>query len=330
MNRHCIHETLDDVMVVGSSAKMARVMRMVVKIAPSTLPVLITGPTGSGKEVIASLIHHMRDGPRLPFVDVNCAAIPESLVESLLFGHEKGIFTGASGRHEGYFGIAGKGTLFLDEIGELPLAQQAKLLRVIETREYRPLGGAVNFPFEGRIIAATHTDLEAMIDDRKFREDLFYRLNVLKLEVPPLSERRQDLPELVRFFRHRASPSVEFTDDAIKALASLEWPGNVRQLKNTIDKISLLADENPVTEKTIQAFTEGKRASPFDVLERLADEILTLECDNKVGEMEAALIRRSLALARGNKSQAARLLGVHRKVVERKFKSLSRCSADVK
>lgn len=312
---------LRDAMVIGSSSKMEKVMDLVCRMAPSSLPVLITGPTGCGKEVIASVVHHMRGDPHLPFVDLNCAAIPESLVESLLFGHEKGMFTGATGKHQGYLAIAGRGTLFLDEIGELPLPQQAKLLRVIESREYRPLGGAVNLPFEGRIIAATHADLDVMIKKRQFREDLYYRLNVLKLEIPSLTERRQDIPEFIRFFLRRIGQKVNFTEGAMTMMMSLDWPGNIRQLKNTIEKISLLSDENPITEKSVLAFAHTPHVTLDEAFDDVADQVIDLVCDEKVERMEAALVRRALFRAEGNKSQAARFLGVHRKFIERKAKS---------
>ena len=320
MDLNVNQEIVRDAMVIGSSAKMERVMDMVCRIASSSLPVLITGPTGCGKEVIASVIHHMRGDPCLPFVDINCAAIPETLVETLLFGHEKGMFTGATGKHQGYLSITGRGTLFLDEIGELPLPQQAKLLRVIESRSYRPLGGAVNLPFEGRIIAATHADLETMIEHRRFREDLYYRLNVLNLEIPSLQERRQDIPELIRFFLRRVEQKVDFTDGALQAMMALDWPGNIRQLKNTIEKISLLSEENPITEKSVAVFAHQQTLSLDETFDSVADQVIDLACEDKVERMETALVRRALLRAEGNKSQAARFLGVHRKYIERKVK----------
>ena len=321
MELNVSQEIVRNAMVIGTSNKMATVMDMVTRMAPSSLPVLITGPTGCGKEVIASVVHHMRGDPHQPFVDLNCASIPETLVESLLFGHEKGMFTGATGRHQGYLATTGSGTLFLDEIGELPLAQQAKLLRVIETREYRPLGGAMNLPFEGRIVAATHADLESMIKNRLFREDLYYRLNVLKIEIPSLNDRREDIPEFVRFFLGRVEHKVDFTEGAIRLMMSLDWPGNIRQLKNTIEKISLLSDENPITELSVSDLVQSSTCTLDDVFDSVADQVVDMACEDKVERMEAALVRRALARAGGNKSQAARFLGVHRKYIERKVKA---------
>lgn len=313
---------MNDALVIGSSRKMADLMDMVLRIASSSLSVLITGPTGCGKEVIASVIHHMRGEPHLPFVDLNCAAIPETLMESLLFGHEKGVFTGATVKHQGYLAMTGRGTLFLDEIGDLPLSQQARLLRVIETREFRTLGGTENIPFEGRIIAATHANLESMIKSKRFREDLYYRLNVLNLEIPSLNERRQDIPEFINFFLRKTEHPVDFSDEAVRMLMALDWPGNIRQLKNTLEKIALLSDENPITEKSVRAFAPHHTDFIDISFEHMADRVIDLACDNKVERMEAALVRRALQRAGGNKSQAARFLCVHRKYIERKIKIL--------
>ena len=314
-------ETLRNAVVVGDSPLMEEVMGLVVKMAPSLMPVLITGPTGAGKEVVASLLHVMRGDPHLPFVDLNCAAIPENLMESLLFGHEKGMFTGAIQRHQGYFSMTGEGTLFLDEIGEMPLAQQAKLLRVIESREFRPLGRTRNSAFHGRIIAATHGDLEQMVMEGRFREDLYYRLNVLHIDVPSLDRRRQDIPEFIKYFVSRSENPVHFSRDAVELLMSLNWPGNVRQLKSTIDKISLLSDENPVTGRCVARFIHRAPEATGTLFQNLADQVIQLNCENKVGRMEAALVQQALKKAKGNKTQAARYLGVHRKYVERRAKA---------
>nr|WP_320016543.1 sigma-54 dependent transcriptional regulator [uncultured Desulfobacter sp.] len=323
MNLKVNQESMHDVMIIGSSLKMKKIMNMIYRITPSSLPVLITGPTGCGKEVIASVVHLIGGDPDLPFVDLNCAAIPETLIESLLFGHERGVFTGAMGKHQGYLSIASNGTLFLDEIGELPLSQQAKLLRVIETREFRPLGGTANLPFEARVIAATNSDLESMINKRQFREDLYYRLNVLKLEIPSLNERRQDIPEFIDFFLGRIGHQVRFTDGAVRILMALDWPGNIRQLKNTIEKIVLLSEDNPISSKSVLALTHQQTDSVDDVFDNVADQVIDLVCDDKIERMEAALIRRALMKAEGNKSRAARFLSVHRKYIERKAKTLN-------
>ena len=308
-------------MVIGNSPLMKQTMTLVGKMAPSLMPVLITGPTGAGKEVIASALHRMRDGAHHPFVDLNCAAMPDNLMESLLFGHEKGMFTGAVNRYQGYFAVTGEGSLFLDEIGEMSLAQQAKLLRVIESREFRPLGSAQSLPFQGRIIAATHADLESMVKEGKFREDLYYRLNVLRIEVPSLDKRREDIPEFVEYFLARSERPVRFSREAVATLSSLSWPGNVRQLKSTIDKIALLSDENPVTGNSVKQFIQPPSDPLGHLFQHIAEQVIQLNCENKIGLMEKALIRQALKKANGNKSQAARYLGVHRKYVERRVKA---------
>lgn len=314
-------EVLHSAMVIGNSPLMEQVMELAIKMAPSLMPVLVTGPTGSGKEVIASVLHLMRGDPHLPFVDLNCAAIPENLMESLLFGHEKGVFTGAVGRHRGYFFMAGEGTLFLDEIAEMPLPQQAKLLRVIESREFRPLGSAQSYPFRGRVIAATHADLEKMVEEGRFREDLFYRLHVLRIDVPSLDERRQDIPEFIKHFAAKSERAVSFSPEAVEVLVSANWPGNVRQLKSTIDKIALLNDKNPVTDRCVAKYLHQKPDIPERLFANLAEQVIRLDCDNKVSRMETALVHQALKKAKGNKSQAARYLGVHRKYVERRVKT---------
>lgn len=314
-------EVLRSAMVIGSSPLMQEMMAMVEKMAPSRMPVLITGPTGSGKEVVASVVHLMGGDDHLPFVDLNCAAIPENLMESLLFGHEKGVFTGAITRHQGYFSMTGKGTLFLDEIGEMPLTQQAKLLRVIEAREYRPLGSVQSYPFEGRIVAATHANLETLVAKGRFREDLYYRLNVLQVAVPSLDERRVDIPEFVAYFMSRVERPVSLSLEAVKLLCQINWPGNVRQLKSTIEKIALLSDKTIVSAKEVRRFLHQGPPPVSRVFETIADQVIGLPCDNKVDRMESALVKQALKRAGGNKSEAARSLGVHRKYVERRVKA---------
>ena len=306
--------------VQGRTEVMARIFGQTRRMGESRLPVLITGPTGSGKDVMARLIHGKGACRQDPFVDLNCAAIPENLVESLLFGHEKGVFTGATTSHPGYFGLVGHGTLFLDEIAELPLSQQAKLLRVMENREYRPIGSASVRPFHGRVIAATHADMARRVTEKRFRSDLYYRLNVLHLKVPGLSDRREDIADFVDFFRMRAERPLDFTEGALALLARQEWPGNIRQLRNVVDRVAVLSDRNPVDSQTLSRFLDVADRLPDTDLDGIAERLLTLECTDKLQAIEGALVRQAMERSRGNKSEAARLLGVHRKVVERRFR----------
>lgn len=206
--------------LIGESLACQRVRQLIERMAPTDRPLLIRGPTGAGKEVVARRVHRLGIQPEAPFVDVNCAAIPENLVESELFGHARGAFTGASNYRAGFFQQVGPGTLFLDEIGELPLALQPKLLRVLETREFRPVGSTDALPFHGRIVAATHRDLAQMVRDGQFREDLYYRLAVFVVELPGLDQRKEDIPALVRHFAGQHAELV----DQIAQLAHIAWP----------------------------------------------------------------------------------------------------------
>lgn len=307
--------------VICRSQAMKSVYKMIEKIAQTSHPVLITGPTGSGKEVIAALIHYSGNNPDAPFIDVNCGSIPESLMESELFGHEKGAFTGALGKHRGYFHLVEKGILFLDEIGELPLLQQAKLLRVLETRFFRPIGAEKRLEFKGKIIAATNKNLELQIKEKKFREDLYYRLNVFKLEVPGLNDRPEDIPDLINFFAEKQRKNFKFGDDAIKLMLSHDWPGNVRQLKNFIDRIAVLSDETIVTAKSVNYFLAEQLKTPYDKLSSITEKILKLDFENKISAVEYGVIQQALENHKGNKSAAAKAIGVHRKVIERRLKN---------
>ncbi len=280
--------------VLGSSSTMITLIEMVKRIAVTSFPVLITGPTGSGKEVFANLIHFFSKFPKEPFIDVNCSAIPQSLIESELFGHEKGSFTGASADHKGYFLLTGQGSLFLDELADLPLSQQAKLLRVIETRNFRPVGSDHRMEFRGRIIAATHADLEQQVKDKTFREDLFHRLNVFRLEVPGLDKRRDDIPALIGSFSSKQKQSFGFTRAAIEKMKKANWPGNVRQLKNTIDRIAVLCDENPVSADTVVQYISEKNEEPYKILDLVTKNVLNLDFKNKLSAVEFNLINLSI------------------------------------
>jgi sigma-54 specific flagellar transcriptional regulator A len=228
-------------LIVGETSAMAGVRQLIRCVAPSNASVLLTGPSGSGKEVLARAVHMQSQRADGPFVAVNCGAIPRELLESELFGHEKGAFTGAHAQRKGRFEEAQGGTLFLDEIGDMPAEMQVKLLRVLEERAVQRLGGRGQIEIDVRIIAATHRDIEAAIDAGKFREDLFYRLAVFPIEVPPLAERVADIPLLVRHFLARGTAKpVRFTEAAYERLALHGWPGNVRELRNFVERASIL------------------------------------------------------------------------------------------
>ncbi len=262
--------------------------------------------------------------PDEPLLDLNCGAIPETLMESQLFGHERGAFTGADRKHEGDFTAARRGTLFLDEIAELPLALQAKLLRVLESGRFRPVGSTQELRFLGRIVAATHADLAERVRQGRFREDLFYRLNGLYIAVPALEERREDIPALVSHFARQQARPLRFTASAIELMQRAAWPGNVRQIRNLVDRIAVfLPPGEDVTPDAIRSLTEPvtRTASEPAVspIEGYARAILRLPHDNKLEAIEAALVASAMDLTDGNKSAAARLLGCHRKVVERRL-----------
>ncbi|HKL48844.1 MAG TPA: sigma-54 dependent transcriptional regulator, partial [Desulfuromonadales bacterium] len=238
--------------IIGNSRPMQEIYKVLGRVAPSDITVLITGESGTGKELIARAIHY--NSPRLgkPFLALNCAAIPRELLESELFGHEKGAFTGATERKAGTFEQAEGGTLFLDEIGDMPLELQAKLLRVLQEKEITRTGGNSTIPVDVRIVAATNQDLQKRVEDNAFREDLFYRLNVVPIDLPPLRKRPEDIAELVNYFITKAADELNaaaqgITDEAMDLLTRYSWPGNVRQLENTIQRAALLSPDQMLT-----------------------------------------------------------------------------------
>lgn len=233
--------------LVGSSPVMDRMRRQIKKVAAVDAPVLVLGPTGAGKELVARAIHALSPRRDQPIVAVNCGAFTEALVESQLFGHEKGTFTGADKTRPGYLAEARRGTLFLDELAELPSALQTKLLRVLENRTYRVLGATSDSRFDGRIVAATHVDLARRVAEGRFRQDLFYRLEVLTVRVPPLDERKGDIPALVSHLTRETPRRLHYTDEALAALQAMDWPGNVRQLRNLVHRLSVFCERDEVT-----------------------------------------------------------------------------------
>ena len=233
--------------LVGTSPAMERLRRLIKKVAAADVPVLILGPTGSGKELVARSIHTLSSRRAQSLVTVNCGAFTESLVESQLFGYEKGFFTGADRAHPGYLTEAGSGTLFLDEVAELPALLQTKLLRVLENRTYRSIGATADSRFEGRLLAATHVELASRAEQGFFRRDLFYRLEVLTIRVPSLDERKEDIPALVEHLIKELPHPVRFAEDALAKLAELDWPGNVRQLRNLIHRLVVFGERDLIT-----------------------------------------------------------------------------------
>jgi DNA-binding NtrC family response regulator len=319
-----------DLGLVGVSDAMARLRRTIQRVARSDRPVLVTGPTGSGKELVVRAIHAHGDRAQQPLVDVNCGAIPEPLMESFLFGHERGAFTGATRRQEGSLTLVRRGTLFLDEIAELPLTLQTKLLRVLETRRFSPVGAAAVKEFAGRVVAATHASLEQRVAANLFREDLFYRLNVLTVTVPGLDERLEDLPALVEHFCRQQVRPLRFSAGSIELLRAASWPGNVRQVRNLVDRLAVFSESELVTPEALGPFLAGDEpAGRADVaggppLTSLVAAVLRSSADNKLEAVTDALVAHAMDLCRGNKSAVARLLGVHRKAIERRMEKAAR------
>jgi two-component system response regulator HydG len=312
---------IDDVSiptVVGSSASMRRVFTLVQRVADSEAGVLIHGETGTGKELVAKAIHDQGRRKSGPFVAINCAAVPASLIESELFGHERGAFTDAKVQRTGLFVQADGGTLFLDEIGELPLEVQPKLLRALQERMVRPVGSNREIPFDARIIAATNRVLEDEVYERRFREDLFYRINVVKIDVPPLRERGGDVLHLARHFltiyaqRHGKS-EMELSPAAAEKLISYAWPGNVRELENCLDGAVALARSNRIEIDDLPEKVKSFRPERFVVSANQPEEIVTID------ELERRYILRVLSLVGGNKSRAAQVLGFDRRTLYRKL-----------
>jgi DNA-binding NtrC family response regulator len=306
--------------LIGDAPAFRQLVRMIDRVAPTDHALLVIGPTGSGKELIARRVHTRSLRHDQPFVDVNCGAIPEHLVEAELFGHVKGAFTGAGESRPGLLQQVGKGTLLLDEIGELPLALQPKLLRALETRTFRPVGSSSSLRFEGRVVASTHRDLRELAHQGHFREDLFYRLAVFVLAVPGLDQRVEDIPALVAHFAAQQARRLEFSPAAIRRLRRHTWPGHIRQLRNLISQLSVLAEGTLIDEDALEPFLLNETAGAVSRA-TLADMLLQLEGRDKLAAAEDLLIDRALERTTGNKSAAAALLGVGRKTIERRLKS---------
>lgn len=302
--------------ITGSSAKVQEVLGMVSRLRETRTPVLITGESGTGKELVARAIHFRGPFARMPFVAVDCGALVPTLMESELFGHEKGAFTGALKAKTGLFESANGGTIFLDEIGELPLEMQAKLLRVLQEKEVRPVGSNEKVRVNTRVIAATNRDLETAYRAGTFRKDLYFRLNVVTVHLPALRERRSDIPQLVHCFLDRYAPgeSIQVTAAAMKALLQYEWPGNVRELENCIARAVALGDHHAIDLSDLAPEVRATQASESGVQDAAALSTTAL------ADLERMTILRVFERAGGDKALAGRMLGISRATLYRKLK----------
>jgi DNA-binding NtrC family response regulator len=318
--------------ILGFSPRMMAVKQLIARVADAPSPVLIQGETGTGKELVARALHENSTRSDEPFVAVNCAALPGPLVESLLFGHERGAFTGAEQRRRGQIELARGGTLLLDEIAEMPLELQAKLLRVLEQRYFRPLGSETELPVRARVLAATHADLKTLVAQGRFRQDLFYRLDVVTIALPRLSERGADFDELLAAFAKTSGRDLGFTKPAIEWLRGHDWPGNVRQLKNVVERIALLADDDLVDvtdlEQIVGSNGRGADAAMAEI-ERFAEWFLAQPgpAGSRLELVEHAILKQAIDRCGGNKTAAARLVGIDRKILERRWERSSAESA---
>jgi len=306
--------------LIGNSPEMRKIYQVVEQAAPTSASVLITGESGTGKELVAQTIHQLSPRAGFQFIAINCAAIPETLLESEIFGHEKGAFTGAADRRQGCFELADRGTLFLDEIGEMTPATQVKLLRVLQEQKFRRLGGRTEQSVDVRIIAATNADPVEAVRQGKLREDLFYRLNVFSLRLPPLRERKEDLPLLIQSFINefnaRNQKAVAGVDhEAMRLLEQHSWPGNVRELRNVIERATILAPGQFIEAKHLPPVVEGEAPASREAPMALAAGIT-------VEEAERRLIMMTLAHTRDNKTRAAEILGISLKTLHNKLNKL--------
>jgi len=307
--------------LVGKSKKMQEIFALVERVAPTTASILITGESGTGKEVVARTLHDLSARKAKPFVAINCSAIPETLIESEIFGHEKGAFTGALERRAGCFELAEEGTLLLDEIGEMPIATQAKLLRVLEDRKFRRLGSKVETEANVRVLAATNKVPEEAVAAGQLRNDLYYRLNVFNIHMPPLRDHKEDLPDLmealVNDLNEKHGTDVSSIDDSVtKAFQTYSWPGNVRELRNTIERAVILAGSKVIETKHLPPGfgTAQVRTAELD------PNAIHLGVGTTVEEAEKQLILRTLASTSNNKTRAAEILGISLKTLHNKLK----------
>jgi transcriptional regulator with PAS, ATPase and Fis domain len=315
--------TLEALNVKGTHPLMMKILNISKRVAPTDSTVLLMGESGTGKELIARFVHNNSKREGNPFIAVNCGAIPSDLLEAEMFGHERGAFTGAVGSRMGLFQLANGGTIFLDEIGEMMLPLQVKLLRVLQEREIRPVGAERTIKIDVRVIAASNRDLSAEVEKGRFREDLYYRLQVIPIVIPPLRERRSDIPILVHHFleKHNAqrpSAPVRITEEAMVHLWEYDWPGNVRELENLVERMVILSEDSTIKvdnlPTNIRSFISDKKIPR----PTLTDEGIDL--NQAVEEFEYRLIDEALRRTKGNKQAAARLLGLKRTTLVAKLR----------
>jgi DNA-binding NtrC family response regulator len=305
--------------LVGNSEPMRQIYSLIEQVAPSSASVLLTGESGTGKELVARTIHNLSPRRKAPFVPINCSAIPETLMESELFGHEKGAFTGAASRRQGCFELAHSGTLLLDEIAEMPLLLQAKLLRVLEERAVRRLGGSQEIDIDVRVLAATNRDPHEAVRAGLFREDLLYRLNVITIELPPLRRRREDLPLLAQHLvtqlaeRH-VRPARFLSTAAVEALKSHHWPGNVRELRNVIERAVIICSGEVIERHHLAPYPLDQRARAR------SEDTITMPVGTPIEEVERQMIMRTLQKTDNNKTRAAELLQISLKTLHNKLR----------
>ena len=327
-NRYLRKKTIEKHSITGNCEPIRLLRQGIAKVAPSDSWVLIKGENGTGKELVARTIHHMSSRSGHPMIAVNCAAIPEELIESELFGHEKGAFTGANSKKIGKFELADRGTLFLDEIGDMSLKTQAKILRVLQEKQFQRVGGSRTLVVDVRVIAATNKDLETEIARGLFREDLYYRLNVVPLEVPPLRERREDIPMLMNVFfaelarKNRRGAPKSIAPEALELLRQYNWPGNVRELKNLVERLDIMAAEETITAEHLPK-PYNPKAGPqgLPVVDALY-EIQELKHAKQVFEKQ--FIQFKLRENENNIARTAKAIGVERSYLHRRIKKLDR------
>jgi len=325
-----LRERLGKHEIVWKGEAMRRVMAQVERVATSETRICILGETGTGKELVARTLHERSARASGPFITLNCAAVPAELIESELFGHEKGSFTGAAGRHVGKFEQAEHGTIFLDEIGDMPLHMQAKLLRVLEENEVERVGGEKPVPIDVRVLVATHLDLEAQVRERKFRQDLFHRVYVFPLTLPPLRDRQEDIPSLVEHFAAQVTAQngwkpVPFTPEALAGLQAHSWPGNVRELRNMVERLMLLAPDEEVDLATVRlALPQGSSVPATGIPDSgsLADRVQTFEREVLLAELKRSRYNvttaaKALSLERSHFYKKAEQLGVDLRAVRK-------------
>jgi transcriptional regulator with PAS, ATPase and Fis domain len=303
--------------IIGESTTMRGMLSLIKKVAPTDSTVLILGESGTGKELVATSIHDNSERKDQAFIKLNCAAIPEELLESELFGHEKGAFTGATKFKPGKFDMANGGTLFLDEIGDMPLNLQAKVLRILQEQEFYRVGGSRTIKVDVRIIASTNKNLEKMVQEGTFREDLFYRLNVFTLHLPPLRERKEDIPLLVEYFLQNVPKKVEISSVALQMLVAFTWPGNIRELQNTIESASVIAENGYIEPAQLPGKITGAFNNLNDTDYKMPANIPLDEC---LREIEKSMIIEALRKTGGVQVRATELLGINQRSLWHRIK----------